>query len=146
MRFVRVDVHIPSVETVGGYSITSTPHLLRERGVFTLAIQHSSHPPTLWMTSQCREGDTLSVRVGGDFVYDPTPSESCDSPLMSRDLCLIAGGIGINPLMSILLHHTKLVELGQAAGRVNLLYSARNVSELLFKVCAIATFSLHWRY
>ena len=131
-------MHIPSVETVGGYSITSPPHLLRERGVFTLAIQGSTHPPTLWMTTQCREGDTLSVRVGGDFVYNPTHSESRDTPLKSHDLCLIAGGIGINPLMSILLHHTQCVELGQISGRVKLLFSARNVSELLFKVCSVA--------
>ena len=128
-----VDLLIPSVETVGGYSITSAPHLLREKRRFTLAIQHSSHPPTLWMTTQCREGDTLSVRVGGDFFYDPTPSNSCDSKAKSCDLFLMAGGLGINPLVSILLHHARLVELGQVTGRVRLLYSASSVSELLFK-------------
>lgn len=141
--FVRVDMHIPSVDTVGGYSITSAPHLLREKRLFTLAIQHSSHPPTLWMTSQCRVGDTLSVRVGGDFVYDPAPSESRDSRLQSCDLCLIAGGMGINPLMSILLHHTRLVELGQITGRVKLLYSARTVADLLFKVSMMTKICLY---
>lgn len=48
----RVDLHIPAVDTVGGYSITSAPHQLRDEGVFGLAIQHSTHPPTLWMTTQ----------------------------------------------------------------------------------------------
>lgn len=48
----RVDLHIPAVDTVGGYSITTGPHQLQEEGVFGLAIQHSTHPPTLWMTTQ----------------------------------------------------------------------------------------------
>ena len=48
----RVDLHIPAVDTVGGYSITSAPHQLREERIFGLAIQHSTHPPTLWMATQ----------------------------------------------------------------------------------------------
>lgn len=67
------------------------------------------------------------MRVGGDFVYDPTPS-------WSHDLILIGGGVGINPLLSMLLHHARLLELGKISGKVALLYSARSTSELLFKV------------
>ena len=49
--------------------------------------------------------------------------------------------MGINPLVSMLLHHTRLVEEGKATGRVKLLYSARTEDELLFKVmCTI------WRF
>ena len=142
----RVDVHIPSVKTVGGYSITSSPHLLREAGLFTLAIQQSDHPPTHWMTTQCRVGNRLTVRVGGDFVYDPAHlDESHDSTLKSRDLLLIAGGLGINPLFSMLLHHSRLVEKGQLSGRVCLHHSARTMDDLLFKVGVACSNSIHFQ-
>ena len=86
---------------------------------------------------QCKVGDRLSVRVGGDFVYAPT----CYSEL--SDLLLIAGGVGINPLLSMLQHHIHLLHSsGQRSnasvlnpkGRVQLLYSARSKDELIFKV------------
>ncbi|MCG8623931.1 MAG: hypothetical protein MJE68_18320 [Proteobacteria bacterium] len=48
----RVDLHIPEEDTVGGYSITSAPRQLAERGTINLAIQHSDHPPTHWMTTK----------------------------------------------------------------------------------------------
>ena len=83
------------------------------------------------LSPQCRVGDTLSVRVGGDFIYDPAQS-------WSHDLLLIGGGVGINPLFSMLLHHTRLVEQGRLSGKVKLLYSARNTTELLFKVTPLA--------
>ena len=145
--------------------------------MFTLAIQPSDHPPTLWMTTQVREdlpllpslpsscsaslppsfppsplspsqshpvslplsqcvyylltqcskGDRLSVQVGGDFIYHPTETRL-------HDLLLIGGGVGINPLISMCLHHVRLVELSRNTRRVKLLYSARNAAELLFKV------------
>lgn len=60
-------------------------------------------------------------------MYDPTPSQS-------HDLILIGGGVGINPLRSMLLHHARLIELGNISGKVALLYSASSTSELLFKV------------
>ena len=89
--------------------------------------------------SQCCVGDKLSVRVGGDFVYDPTPSQSHDQ---SHDLLLIGGGVGINPLFSMLLHHMRLVERKERVGRVKLLYSARSAAELLFKVSRVRYFSI----
>lgn len=48
----RVDLYIPGIETVGGYSITSPPHQLCVDGTINLAIQHSDHPPALWMTTK----------------------------------------------------------------------------------------------
>ena len=57
---LRVDLHIPSEDIVGGYSLTSPPHQLRERGTVELAIQSSDHPPTLWMTNKVRSKVTLN--------------------------------------------------------------------------------------
>lgn len=73
--------------------------------------------------------------MGGDFFFDPTPSDP------AVDLLLVAGGVGINPLYSILLHTADLLHLNRAAGgrdynigSVHLCYSAKSTQELLFKV------------
>lgn len=76
----------------------------------------------------------MALRVGGDFFFDPQPG---DSPV---NLVLIAGGVGINPLFSILLHIADLHGYQEGKGNrhelgtVKLYYSAKNTSELLFKV------------
>uniref|UniRef100_A0A673I6A7 Oxidoreductase NAD-binding domain-containing protein 1-like n=1 Tax=Sinocyclocheilus rhinocerous TaxID=307959 RepID=A0A673I6A7_9TELE len=61
------------------------------------------------------------MSVGGNFYFDPQPSD----PVV--DLLLIAGGVGINPLYSILLHAADLLK------HTHLCYSAKNTKELLFK-------------
>ena len=97
-------------------------------GKFGLAIQYSDHPPTHWMHNNCNVGTELKVRVGGDFWYDPPP------PLIS-DLLLVAGGIGINPIYSILRHQASLVEATSPRNPHSiLLYTACNSQELIFKV------------
>jgi len=44
---------------------------------------------------QCEVGSRVDVRVGGNFFYEETNN---------NDALLIAGGVGINPLLSILRH------------------------------------------
>ena len=69
--------------------------------------------------------------MGGDFRYSPLLGEELE------DLLLIGGGVGINPLFSMLSHHVRLLSghTHQAKrGRVKLLYSSKTKSELLFKV------------
>lgn len=76
-------------------------------------------------------GDRLKIRVGGDFYYSPADREL-------NDLLLIGGGVGINPLLSMLSHHTKLLSCSDVSGRrgrVRVLYSSKTEDELLFKVC-----------
>ncbi|NWH48413.1 OXND1 protein, partial [Fregata magnificens] len=77
----------------------------------------------------CTLDSEVALRVGGDFFFDPQPG---DSPV---ELVLIAGGVGINPLFSILLHIADLhgYRNGYKMGTVKLYYSAKNTSELLFK-------------
>lgn len=84
------------------------------------------------------------MRVGGDFFFDPSPSDP------SVDLLLVAGGVGINPLYSILLHTSDLLHINRASGgqdynigSAHLCYSAKNTQELLFKVC-IFSFVCHF--
>ncbi|KAB1283784.1 Oxidoreductase NAD-binding domain-containing protein 1 [Camelus dromedarius] len=82
---------------------------------------------------QCALGSEVAVRVGGEFFFDPQPADA------SRNLVLIAGGVGINPLLSILRHsadlHRERADKGSGyeMGTVTLFYSAKNTSELLFK-------------
>lgn len=74
------------------------------------------------------------IRVGGDFWYSPG-----DRGL--TDLLLIGGGVGINPLFSMLSHHVRLQSRPNSesaagrAGAVTMLYSSKTENELLFKVC-----------
>lgn len=70
------------------------------------------------------------MRVGGDFYFDPNPDDS------SPDLLLVAGGVGVNPLYSILQHVANISSdpQYQYTGKTTLLFSAKNQDEIIFKV------------
>ncbi|KAG7245084.1 hypothetical protein INR49_023650 [Caranx melampygus] len=130
-----VDFFIPGVEKVGGFSMCSSPGLLQREGVIELAVKYTKHPPAHWVHTMCTVGSQVAMRVGGDFFFDPLPSDP------SVDLLLVAGGVGINPLYSILLHAVDLQHLNRSSGgqdynigTAHLCYSAKNSQELLFKV------------
>uniref|UniRef100_A0A8D0X6L0 Oxidoreductase NAD binding domain containing 1 n=1 Tax=Sus scrofa TaxID=9823 RepID=A0A8D0X6L0_PIG len=128
-----VDFFIPGVSVVGGFSICSSPRLLEQERIIELAVKYTNHPPALWIHNQCTLDSEVAVRVGGEFFFDPQPADA------SRNLVLIAGGVGINPLLSILRHvadlHREWANKGSGykVGTIKLFYSAKNTSELLFK-------------
>ncbi|XP_010333956.1 oxidoreductase NAD-binding domain-containing protein 1 [Saimiri boliviensis] len=128
-----VDFFIPGVSVVGGFSICSSPRLLEQERMIELAVKYTNHPPALWVHNKCTLDSEVAVRVGGEFFFDPQPAEA------SRNLVLIAGGVGINPLLSILRHAADLLReqankgRGYEIGTIKLFYSAKNTSELLFK-------------
>ncbi|XP_049606972.1 oxidoreductase NAD-binding domain-containing protein 1 [Syngnathus scovelli] len=129
-----VDFFIPGVEKVGGFSMCSSPGLLQREGVVELAVKFANHPPAHWVHTACTLGSRVAMRVGGDFYFDPSPSDP------AVDLLLVAGGVGINPLYSILSHSADLLQLSRASGgrgrnigSVHLSYSAKTTDELLFK-------------
>ncbi|XP_019735946.1 oxidoreductase NAD-binding domain-containing protein 1 isoform X2 [Hippocampus comes] len=129
-----VDFFIPGVDKVGGFSMCSSPGLLQREGVVELAVKFANHPPAHWVHTACTLGSQVAVRVGGDFYFDPSPSDP------AVDLLLIAGGVGINPLYSILSHTADLLQVNRASGgrgynigSVHLRYSAKTTEELLFK-------------
>ena len=97
-----------------------------------LAIKKSSWPPAEWVHSSCKTGDKVQIRVGGDFYYDP-PSNS-----RIPDLVFIAGGVGINPLLSIMLQLKTLFQMknneDNLPKRLTLLQCAKQKEELLFQV------------
>ncbi|XP_023386511.1 oxidoreductase NAD-binding domain-containing protein 1 isoform X3 [Pteropus vampyrus] len=133
LTLARIDFFIPGVSVVGGFSICSSPRLLEQERMIELAVKYTNHPPALWIHNQCTLDSEVAVRVGGEFFFDPEPSD------VSRNLVLIAGGVGINPLLSILRHSADLHRerankgSGYEIGTIKLFYSAKNTSELLFK-------------
>lgn len=125
-----LDMFIPGLKTVGGFSMYSSPCKLSSYQQLDLAVKYSEHPPAYWVHTQCKLDSQVHVRVGGDFYFD-LASEN------NNDLLLIAGGVGINPLCSILNHVADLSAENQTndkfLGRVKILYSASSLDELIFK-------------
>lgn len=128
-----VDFFIPGISVVGGFSICSSPSLLEQEQMIELAVKFTEHPPSLWIHNQCTLDSEVAVRVGGEFYFDPQLADA------SKNLVLIAGGVGINPLLSILRHsadlHRERADKGSGyeIGKIKLFYSATDTSELLFK-------------
>lgn len=74
----------------------------------------------------------MSIRVGGDFFFDTE-----DTNTAGKNILLIGGGVGINPLISII---TQLQDSrgsdGSRSIKSSLMYSAKTRAELLFMVIA----------
>merc|ERR1712062_462770 len=93
-----------------------------------LAVKASFAAPAHWVHTACKVGDTVGLRVGGNFFH-PTPGLS-----FPHSILLVAGGVGINPLFSIMQQCKSLADQ-QAPGSpkaVTLLYSAKKREELIF--------------
>lgn len=125
-----VDMFIPNIEIVGGYSICSTPEQLSQNQVIELAVKYSEHPPACWIHTKCAEGSHVKLRVGGDFYFDAEVTAN------KPDLLLIAGGVGINPLFSMWRHARDLDiasnDYPDSFGKLMLLYSVSTHDELIF--------------
>lgn len=118
-QWVDFFVTLEGAEAVGGYSITSSP---AEQTAFSLAIKQdgSDHPVTNWLHEDAQVGDKVEVALGGDFYYEPDEADS---------VVLIAGGIGLTPLMSIVRSAHELA----MHTHLTLIHSASTPDELLFK-------------
>jgi len=122
-----LDVHAPTVPKAGGFTITSPPSLLSSSNsdpYFELAIQKSpDNPPAAWLWRPEEEilGSELQVRVGGGFVWPP---QFYGDEIKSA--VFVAGGVGINPLMSILSH---LSQQNHLPFEIKFLYSLRDPGE-----------------
>ncbi|KAL2005643.1 hypothetical protein VTN00DRAFT_10136 [Thermoascus crustaceus] len=145
-----LDVHIPSIPQAGGFTITSTPkdteilptpgpsfqslpakedghppvNLQGREPYVELAVQKSpSNPPAAWLWRPKEEiiGKELSVRVGGSFVWPPSGIDIGDT----RNVVFVAGGVGINPLISMLSHITETSTSLPSPTQIHFLYSTR---------------------
>ncbi|GAB7332379.1 hypothetical protein MBLNU13_g04198t1 [Cladosporium sp. NU13] len=125
-----LDTFIPTIPKAGGFTITSPPSAATPKsdgpGYLELAVQNSSNPPARYFH---RPIDSildmpLAVRVGGSFTYPP-PVLPIPTKNITR-LVLIAGGVGINPLISILSH---LIQLrpSQRPEEIHFLYGTKTL-------------------
>jgi len=143
-----LDVHIPGIPKPGGFTITSTPLCAHRTirpppcssdqrpipaGFLELAVQKSpENPPAAWLWRPVPEilGQELHVRVGGSFVWPPP---NVDLKEVKR-VVFVAGGVGINPLWSIISHLAQGYRLPYT---ISVLYSVRDpgdqgLSSILF--------------
>eukprot|EP00455_Lapot_gusevi_P046399 TRINITY_DN6101_c0_g1_i1.p1 TRINITY_DN6101_c0_g1~~TRINITY_DN6101_c0_g1_i1.p1 ORF type:complete len:351 (-),score=58.69 TRINITY_DN6101_c0_g1_i1:492-1544(-) len=148
-----VDFHIAGISQLGGFSICSSPTLLQQHDIIQLAIKWNHHNrPARWVHEQASEGHIVSLQIGGTFLFNPhrhvTPSlpassSSSSSCLSCLSFCscapppsppppvpalLLAGGIGINPLLSMARHVRESYPLVP----ITVLYCARSARELAF--------------
>lgn len=116
-----VDFVINPMFLVGGFSMISTPSTLPS---FELAVKRSSHRPAAWVHTIAQPGDEVVVRAGGDFTLDFGLLKASGK----KKLLMVAGGVGINPLYSIL----KQAEEENVDTPIKLLYSCRGLDEVAF--------------
>jgi len=104
---------------VAGYTLTSSP---TTAGTIELTVRRNEEREvTRFMHEEAETGDVIYVDGGqGDFYYEKQMGDS---------LTLIAGGIGITPLMSML----RYVDEGTSDVKAKLFYSARAPSEIVFR-------------
>ena len=127
-----LDVHVPSIPQAGGFTITSAPgHAEKGHNGYKhveLAIQRSpNNPPAafFWRTPNEILNTPLQIRVGGRFVYPPPDLNEKEAQGIKR-IVFVAGGVGINPMMSMLEHQHLASHLRPSRIRsLRLLYGTR---------------------
>lgn len=136
-----LDLFCPGISKAGGFTITSMPsqaHFQRtprsqlRLPLINLAVQYSpKNPPAAWLWKPVDEilYSVLNVRIGGNFTWPPPDIP----PQARRRVLLVAGGVGINPLISILNHLTSVREPLES---IKMLYGSKSsksdLSDVLF--------------
>lgn len=124
-----LDCFTPASEQAGGFSIVSAPAQGLE-GTFRLAIQRADrNPPAAWLWRKKEElenNQTIDVRVGGQFCFPPVNFRRLQGKVSK--VTLIAGGIGSNPMLSIL----GALRDANAPLDVTMLYGIKNAEDALY--------------
>ena len=115
-----IDLFIDSLSSIegAGYSITSTP---LEKGTISIAVKKLPEAKSaIYLHENAQVGDAFMLMgPGGEFHYKEGAG---------RSVVLIAGGIGITPLISMF----RYVHEARLDAKLALLYSARVPSEFAF--------------
>lgn len=123
-QWIDCYVDIDGERQVAGYSIASSPTTM---GTFELAVKRSDNPVTQYMHTRARAGDTLYVEGGQGNVYYTRE--------MGDSLVILAAGIGIAPMMSILRYAHAVGDV-----EVKMIYGTASDEELAYldEICGIA--------
>ena len=100
------------------YSLSSAP----SSGVLEITVGHAfKGEVSEWLHERINVGDTVEISkpLGDDFAWDPQDKTS---------LLLLAGGIGIVPLISILREHRSR----NNSGNIAVVYSSRTMADACF--------------
>jgi ferredoxin-NADP reductase len=101
---------------VAGYTLTSSPNV---KDHVEISVKTGDNPVTRFIHESAQVGDTLHIDGGQGGTYFTRE--------MSDRLVLIAGGIGITPIISILRYADEAGDISAI-----LLYSASSLDELLY--------------
>ena len=115
-QWIDLYADIDGERKAAGYTLTSSPNT---RGSVEISVKTGDNPVTRHIHEQARVGDTLYIDGGKGGIYYTHE--------MGDSLVLVAAGIGITPIISILRY-------ADEAGDVHatLLYSASTQDELLY--------------
>jgi len=117
-QWVDLYVEVSGIVEIGGYSLTSSS-LVRDR--VEIAVKRSENPVARYLHDHARVGDFVSIDGGHGLVTYEAGA--------TGHVVLVAGGIGITPLMGILRYAAEVTP--EVA--VDLLYSAPSEDELVFR-------------
>lgn len=141
-----LDTYIADVPKAGGFTITSAPSaaLTGPSPYLELAVQESpENEPAAWLWRPVGEilGARLRVRVGGRFVFPPQSggegvAASVSASVLKR-VVFVAGGVGVNPLVSMLSYIAEDHEQDAAPLDVSFVYASKmptsgNLSDIVF--------------
>lgn len=128
-----VDLHIPNIYRVGGYTITSIPSDYMKYNTIDLYIKYSQHPVVNYIHNHAEINDPVKIRVGGTFIY----GSDINDPTHQFNTIFCAGGVGVNTVYSMLC--VRMNVLSQLYRKniddmpnTTFLYTAKSMSELLF--------------
>jgi ferredoxin-NADP reductase len=115
-QFLPVRVRVEGKPHVRCYSISSAPH---HRGYLEISVRRQGLVSTL-LHATLRTGAAVTVGLpAGTFVYPAVDD---------RPIALVAGGIGVTPLLSMLRHAVA----SDPSRPITLLYSARTERDIAF--------------
>ena len=117
-QWVDCYAEIDGERPVAGYTLTSSGAV---KETIELAVKEADNPVTRFIHGEAAVGDTLYVDGGQGEVYYARE--------MGDSLVLIAGGIGITPLISMV----RTVRDSHPDVEATLIYSARSPSELVYR-------------